>query len=141
MAKILYLKLKRHTLTETETLGNIIAEGKHFCYTLEDAVREGPKVHGQTAIPAGTYKVIISMSNRFKRLMPEILGVPGFKGIRMHGGNLHTDTDGCPLVAYNQYKNKPHPVYTKIRNWIQGSAEKDLIKLIQKYDACYIIIS
>lgn len=140
MATLLTLKLKRHTFSETETLGNLLANGKHFCYTLEDVVRSGPKVHGQTAIPAGYYEVKLTMSNRFKRVMPEILRVPGFAGIRLHGGNFHTQSEGCPLVAYNQYKNKPHPVHTKIRNWIQGSAEKDLTLLIGKYDRCFIHI-
>ncbi len=141
--KVLNLKLSRHTLTGTETLGNLLVDGKMFCYTLEDRVRKPneSKVYGQTAIPAGKYEIVVDMSKRFKRMMPRLLNVPGFEGVRIHGGNTHLDTHGCPLVAYNQYKNKPHPVNAKIRNWIQGSAEKDLTKLIQSYDKCFIVIS
>lgn len=141
--KLLNLTLNRHTFTETETLGNLLANGKMFCYTLEDKVRKPgeAKVHGATAIPAGRYEVIVTMSNRFKRLMPLLVKVPNFEGVRLHGGNVHLNSDGCPLVAYNQYKNKPHPIYTKIKNWIQGSAEKDLTKLIQSYDRTFITIS
>lgn len=141
--EVLNLRLSRHTLTETETLGNLLANGKMFCYTLEDRVRRPneAKVYGETAIPAGRYEVVVDMSTRFKRLMPRLLKVPGFEGIRMHGGNTHIDTHGCPLVAYNQYKNKPNPTNVKIRNWIQGSAEKDLTKLIQSYDRTFITIS
>ena len=140
--KLLNLHLKRHTFTETETLGNLLANGKLFCYTLEDKVRKAgeAKVYGETAIPAGRYEVVVDMSNRFKRLMPRLLKVPNFEGVRLHGGNFAKDSHGCPLVAYNQFKNKPHPVHTKIRNWIQGSAEKDLTKLIQSYDKCFITI-
>lgn len=140
--ELLNLRLSRHTFTETETLGNLLVGGKMYCYTLEDRVRKPGevKVHGQTAIPAGRYEVVVDMSNRFKRLMPRLLNVPGFEGIRMHGGNTHIDSYGCPLVAYNQYKNKPHPTNAKIRNWIQGSAEKDLTRLIQSYDKCFITI-
>lgn len=141
--KLLNLTLNRHTLTETETLGNLLANGKMFCYTLEDKVRKPgeAKVFGETAIPAGRYEVIVDMSNRFKRLMPRLLNVPGFEGIRMHGGSTSVDSHGCVLVAYNQYKNKPFPTNAKIRNWIQGSSEKDLTKLIQSYDRTFITIS
>ena len=33
--------------------------------------------------------------------MPQILNVPNFKGIRIHGGNDHEDTEGCLIVAEN----------------------------------------
>lgn len=141
--KLLNLTLNRHTLTETETLGNLLANGKMFCYTLEDKVRKPgeAKVFGETAIPAGRYEVLITMSNRFKRLMPLLVNVQGFEGIRIHSGNTSVDSHGCVLVAYNQYKNKPFPTNAKIRNWIQGSSEKDLTKLIQSYDRTFITIS
>lgn len=125
------LIIKRNLFTPTETLGELSIDGKFFCYTLEDTVREnGVKVHGETAIPYGTYKVIVNMSNRFKRLMPLLIDVPNFEGVRLHGGNSHVDSHGCPLIAYKAYKNKPHPTLTKIKNWIQGSSEKDLTKIL-----------
>ncbi|GAB2954686.1 hypothetical protein GCM10027048_20230 [Hymenobacter coalescens] len=83
------------------TFGRLSVDGRNFCYTLEDPVRPaGVKVYGNTAIPAGRYRVDVNTSVRFRRLMPQILNVPGFEGIRLHGGNGEKDTLGCPLVAY-----------------------------------------
>ena len=75
------------------------------CDTLEDTFRLLPKVcpntpkgigcnckekvYGKTCIPYGTYTVRLSYSNRFKRrILPEVLNVPHFLGIRLHSGNL-----------------------------------------------------
>lgn len=92
------LELKRTTPTNISTIGELFIDGEFFCYTLEDVVRD-KKIYGQTAIPAGTYKVIITPSNRFKRDLPLLVDVPNFVGVRIHPGNSAVDTDGCILVG------------------------------------------
>lgn len=100
------LQVKRKWRTEDSTIGEFWINGTKFCYTLEDTVREpGVKVKGQTAIPEGTYKVIIDKSARFNRLMPHILDVPMFEGIRIHAGNSCADTEGCILLGMTREKN------------------------------------
>lgn len=94
------LNLFRALPREYETIGDLFVEDMWFCYTLEDRLRPpGQKVPGETAIPDGTYRWIISMSPRFKRRLPLLLDVPNFEGIRIHPGNTHKDTEGCILVG------------------------------------------
>lgn len=100
----MHLHLKREFLNHECTIGTLSVDGEFFCYTLEDIERE-IKVHGKTAIPRGTYKGIVNMSNRFRKLMPLLLDVPGFAGIRIHTGNTAADTEGCILVGYEKKEN------------------------------------
>ena len=108
------------------TIGELFVNGMRLCNTLEDTDRglrqymdektiKKLKVFGQTAIPTGTYEIILSVSPKFKNkpwakkyngLVPEIVGVMGFTGSRMHPGTTDKDTDGCPLVGDNTIKGK-----------------------------------
>ena len=92
------LQLKRTHGTKDYTHGQLFIDDVYFCDTLEDQERE-TKVFGETAIPCGTYKVILTMSNRFKKLMPLLVNVPNFSGIRIHNGNTKDHTEGCVLVG------------------------------------------
>lgn len=108
--------LKRDTFTKKSTEGTLTVNGEFECYVLEDVDRglkdtmsldeiNKIKVHGQTAIPYGVYKVVVTKSERFSMLrghdvyLPLLLNVKGFEGIRIHCGNKPEDTEGCQLVA------------------------------------------
>ena len=93
------IKVKRYEFQDTYTVGRMYINDVYFCYTLEDKVREGAKVDGQTAIPNGTYSVIIDVSTRFGKQLPHILDVPNFTGVRIHPGNTSKDTEGCILLG------------------------------------------
>lgn len=101
------LTLKRKILTTNSTIGELFINGKFFCHTLEDKDRdinrnkhlEEGKVFGETAIPSGIYHVILNMSTRFKRILPLLINVEGFEGVRIHNGNTKKDTEGCILVG------------------------------------------
>lgn len=103
------LKLHRRFKGEDYTIGTLFINGVRFCDTLEDKVRDLPreeKVYGKTAIPSGTYRVALTYSNKFKRLLPLLLDVPYFRGVRIHRGNAAVDTEGCPLIGENKVKGK-----------------------------------
>ena len=100
---MLKLLLVREIKTAKQTHGRLFKvdeNGKRefLCYTLEDAERP-VKIKGETAIPTGTYTVIVTMSPRFKKELPLIMNVPNFSGVRFHGGNTEQDTEGCPLLG------------------------------------------
>ena len=98
------LTLKRKYFKDTYTIGDLFINDVWFSNTLEDKVRALPeeqKIYGQTAIPFGTYRVIMSYSPKMGRVMPELLNVPYFEAIRIHSGNTPADTEGCILVGKN----------------------------------------
>lgn len=113
------LTLKRIALKQTYTIGHLYIDGKYFCDTIEDKVRDlkkEPKVKGQTAIPYGTYEVITNViSPRFKDRswakpyggkVPRLVHVPGFEGVLIHPGTDQNSTSGCLIIGQNKIKGK-----------------------------------
>jgi len=97
------LRVERGLSGTSSTIGKLYVDGVFLAYTLEDIDRHledgGKKINGETAIPRGSYKVIIDFSNRFQKQMMHVLNVPGFEGIRIHAGNTDKDTEGCILLG------------------------------------------
>jgi len=101
--KEISLRIFRQFYSDKCTIGRLDIDDKYFCETLERRVcRKGKKVRGETAIPEGVYKVVLDMSTRFKRILPRILDVEGFTGIRIHSGNTAKNSTGCVLVGFSR---------------------------------------
>ncbi len=96
--------LCREPSTLHSTSGALYVDGMFECWTLEDIVRD-VKIMGQTAIPAGTYKVIINHSNHFDKDLPLLVNVPNYEGVRIHSGNTAADTEGCILLGIGKEKD------------------------------------
>ena len=92
------LTLIRDTFTPAETLGQLLIDGKHYCETLEPPVIPNTQ-HPKGAIPLGWYRLSVTQSPKFGRLLPVLHMVPGFDGIRIHAGNNRDHTAGCILVG------------------------------------------
>lgn len=107
------LQLVRRPSSKECTIGQLCIGDQPILYTLEDVVREVKnqpvdkwKIKGETAIPAGKYKVEMNWSNKYGKLMPFLQGVPGFVGIMIHPGNSKDDTEGCILVGEQLGENQ-----------------------------------
>lgn len=135
-----YIIQNRNKWYPYTTIGEILIDNKHYCYTLEDIVRPyGIKIDKFTAIPfmpaeTGGYKVAIRYSPKFEKnvlvLYTDIIngkyvikaGGIMFVNVEIHGGNTIKDTDGCVLVAKNRAGNK-----------IYGSMQDDIFALVSEW--------
>jgi len=94
---------------DAQTISPMYIDGILFCYVLEDQDRDlyssdpakikALKIKHKTAIPYGRYEVVMSFSERFQKMLPLLLAVPGFDGIRAHSGTTEADTSGCLLLG------------------------------------------
>ena len=105
------LTLTRIAKRADYTIGRLEDEnGVKICDTLEPTWRDFKggelKVPRKSAVPEGTYPVVVTKSKKFGKYLPLLVGVPGFEGIRIHSGNTVNDTEGCILVGQNLIKGK-----------------------------------
>ncbi|MBR1448814.1 MAG: hypothetical protein IJ588_08750 [Prevotella sp.] len=106
------IELHRKYRKKSYSIGILYIDGVRICETLEDTDRglsqsdglesiNKNKIKGETAIPTGTYQIALTFSPRFKKLLPLLLNVPGYEGVRIHSGNTAKDTEGCILCGRN----------------------------------------
>lgn len=120
------LKIWRKWPKKGYCIGIFYVSGKRLCESLEDEDRglvqtmptgkiNQVKVYGKTAIPKGTYKVVLSVSPKFKNrawakkyggLVPEIVGVKGWTGVRIHPANSAEELLGCCATGDNTVVGK-----------------------------------
>lgn len=135
--------LHRKILGENVTEGNMYIDDKWFCNTIEDKVRAAPgewkpelKVYAKTAIPYGRYQVLATWSNKFQRILTQVMNVPDFEGIRIHNGTSELSSAGCIIVSY-----KDDDAHHKLVN-DKGAMNDlcDLVRLKQGNEKIYINI-
>ena len=121
------LELKRIALKPNYTIGKLFINGTYYCDTIEDKVidlnKNGKfddgltKVMHQTAIPYGTFKVVVNHSPKFNRELPRLLDVPYFEGILIHNGSDQNSSSGCIIVGENKTVGKVTNTITI--SWLQ----------------------
>lgn len=122
------LLLKRIARKEKYTIGRLFVDGEYFCDTIEDKDRKldqsmseanirSIKVYRETAIPTGTYKVLMntvsgtfSKKQKYKDFcgakLPRLQYVKGFSGILIHSGTDQNSSAGCIIVGQNKIVGK-----------------------------------
>lgn len=130
------LVLIRHARRADYTIGRLEDEnGMKISDTLEPTWRNYKggemKIPKKSAIPEGSYRVVVTKSRRFQKYLPLLVGVPGFEGVRIHAGNTSRDTEGCILVGQNLQVGKVL--------WSRITLEK-LMKLIENEKEIYLTI-
>lgn len=100
------IQLKRRFIGSEYTIGAMSINGVYLCDTLEPVTRGEKKIAPKTAIPYGRYEVRLTMSARFGRVLPLLINVPSFEGVRIHRGNSAKDTAGCILPGENKVKGR-----------------------------------
>jgi len=106
------LLVQREPTIGSSTEGRLYIQGRRLTAngrpmsSLEDPIREpvyggAPdwKIPGRTAIPEGRYELELVTSPKFGPKTLSLIGVPGFKYVRIHAGNTADDTEGCLLVG------------------------------------------
>jgi hypothetical protein len=125
------LKLIRKYPAPDCIIGELYVNDTFECYTLEDIERP-VKLAGVTAIPRGHYEVVITFSARFKKLLPLLLNVANFDGVRIHSGNTSADTEGCVLVGKTRTKTsvlQSRDAFASLFKKLQAAAVKEKIIL------------
>lgn len=122
------LLLKRIARKDKYTIGRLYVNGEYFCDTIEDKDRgldqsmseaniKNIKVYRQTAIPTGTYKVLMNTvsgtfvkKQKYKEFcggkLPRLNYVKGFSGILIHSGTDQDSSAGCIVVGQNKIVGK-----------------------------------
>ena len=135
------ITIKRPVVTNAATtISKLYINDVYFCDCLEDTDRNlkqsdtlayiaGIKIKHKTAIPYGTYQVVLSFSERFQKYLPELLHVPGFSGIRIHPGNTAADSSGCILPGVREFDRvvNSRVTMTKLMKAIESVIKKEKV--------------
>ena len=147
----MYIRLIRNKPQGSAITGRLVIDGRWFCNTLE---RVGYQ------IPALCYHIAVTQSQKFKRLLPLVTGVPrtpqdgygtatpigrangamGYRqGIRFHRGSKPEHSTGCILVvADNMNDNIDNLRANQLPGALKGigrsaaDVERELTSLILK---------
>ena len=106
-------KLYRVSHYTNKRTGELVERLHYICDTLENA---------DYLILALVYKVQVTQSPKFRRLLPCLVQVPGRSGIRVHRGTKPEHSKGCILVS-------PHCEQTLTARWLSEQSAKEETRL------------
>ena len=106
-------KLYRTSHYYNKRLDKLVERLHYICDTLENA---------DYLVPALIYRVTVTQSPKFRRLLPCLVQVPGRSGIRFHRGSRPEHSKGCILVSAEKEK-----VLTEL--WLKEQNNHDEIRI------------
>ena len=106
-------KLYRVSHYTNKRTGELVERLHYICDTLENA---------DYLVPALIYRVTVTQSPKFRRLLPLLNQVPGRTGIRVHRGTKPEHSKGCILVS-------PHCEQTLTARWLSEQSAKEETRL------------
>ena len=115
------IRLIRNQPKGTAITGRLVINGRFFCNTIE---RKGYE------IPALCYPVRVTMSPRFKRLLPIVQNVPQRSGIRIHRGSKPEHSNGCVLVVGDNNNSPLSSKYSPVGARSVAEVENQLTQLL-----------
>lgn len=126
--------LERFAFRDKYVIGRLYIGNIFFCHTLEPQL--GYSGSSKGCIPAGVYKMAMSWSPKFQKMLPILFDVPNFQGIRIHSGNSSKDTHGCILLGDNTSTglvlNSAARVNEFIRLFQNNKLQMDMLHIINK---------
>lgn len=106
-------KLYRVSHYYNKRLDKLVERLHYICDTLENA---------DYLVPALIYRVTVTQSPKFRRLLPLLNQVPGRTGIRVHRGTKPEHSKGCILVS-------AHCEQTLTARWLSEQSAKEETRL------------
>jgi len=126
------ITVKRFLQKHDAVISEIYVDHHFVCYGLEDAKRD-TKIHGETCIPAGRYKIDLRNEGGFHSRHKNQAGYKGgymgmlwvrnvlnFLYILIHKGNWRKNTKGCLLVGVS-YTERFVPESGRVEMWLVAS--------------------
>lgn len=139
-------------------IGHLYIDDEYFCDTIEDidrglsyelSIEENKKlkIKSQTAIPVGTYAVVMNVvSGKFVQKeyykkfcqgkLPRLLNVKAFEGILMHRGITEASSAGCIILGYNKVVGQvvdSQKAFEKVYNKLKTAKSPITITITRKY--------
>ena len=123
----MYYKLIRSQAQDKAVVGTLYAISHYYNKRTGEYVEKRTRVcatleNSDYLVPALIYRIAVTMSPKFKRLLPILCQVPGRSGIRFHRGTKPEHSRGCILVS-------PEMERQLTAKWLAEQKDKNEVRL------------
>lgn len=141
MKKVAIIKEHRFIQDHNQTMGSCVVLGDNSqplfaSLLLTRGWRNNKK--NESCVPINTYKVVKEWSNKYKRMLWELKGVPNRSEVKFHPLNYYFDSEGCNGLGRRpkHLNNDKYLDLTDSRKTIN-----DFHKALEPFDEAILIIT